>query len=48
MFTDSWEAYIQYLHDWAVTHRSKAYEGCCPVCYDEFLMYEWEHYAKED
>lgn len=36
-----WAAYCQYLHDWADAHADKGFEGCCPVCYDEFLECEY-------
>lgn len=32
-----WDGYIKYLHKWAVEHSDKGFEGCCPVCYDEWL-----------
>ena len=41
MENNSWSAYCQYLRDWADSHSDRGFEGCCPVCYDEFLEYEW-------
>lgn len=41
---NAWAAYCKYLHEWADSHSNKAFEGCCPVCYDEFLECE---YGKE-
>ncbi len=34
--TGDWDGYIKYLHEWAEEHSSKYFEGCCPVCYDEW------------
>ena len=31
-----WDDYIKYLRKWADEHSSKEFEGCCPVCYDEW------------
>lgn len=41
MGNDSWAAYCQYLRDWADSHSDSSFEGCCPVCYEEFLECEW-------
>lgn len=35
--TKTWDGYIKYLHWWAVNYGEKGFEGCCPVCYDEWL-----------
>lgn len=32
-----WDEYIKYLHKWAVEHSDKGFNGCSPVCYDEWL-----------
>lgn len=48
MFTDSWDAYIQYLHDWADAHHHGFYKGCSPACYVEFIAHEWVYYKKGD
>ena len=33
----NWDEYIKYLHKWAVEHSDKGFNGCSPVCYDEWL-----------
>ena len=35
-----WARYLQYLKEWAENHSDKAFVGCCPVCFDEWLEYE--------
>lgn len=37
-----WDGYIKYLHKWAVEHSNKGFNGCSPVCYDEWLGCERE------
>ena len=34
------EAYCEYLRDWADSHEDVGYEGCCPVCFEEWLNNE--------
>lgn len=36
------ERYISYLINWAIDHNDEAYEGCSPVCFDEWLDNEAE------
>ena len=31
-----WDRYLQYLKDWAETHKEIGCEGMSPACYDEF------------
>lgn len=37
-----WDEYIKYLHKWAVEHSDKGFNGCSPVCYDEWLYCDKE------
>ena len=32
-----WHDYLEYLIHWAISHTSKSFAGCCPVCFDEWL-----------
>lgn len=32
-----WDAYLDYLTEWAEDHRGAGYYGCSPVCFDEWL-----------
>lgn len=34
------EAYCQYLRQWADSHSSIGFEGCCPACFDEWEQSE--------
>lgn len=42
MSKTSWNAYCQYLKDWADSHIDAGFEGCCPSCYEEFLDGDYE------
>lgn len=33
--------YLYYWVEWKLTHWGKLYNGMCPVCYEEFL--DWEY-----
>lgn len=42
--------YLNYLINWKLSHRGKAFKGCCPVCYDEWCdceLAEMIHYPEE-
>jgi hypothetical protein len=39
---DTWTQYINYLIDWANTHKDIKYEGMSPACYDEWCDNEYE------
>lgn len=40
--TDKWNEYIEYLQMWACEHKSPAFAGNSPACYDEWLDNECE------
>ena len=42
-----WKAYLLYLKMWADSHDDPAFIGTCPVCFDEFLDFEY-HQMKEE
>lgn len=42
MCKKSWAGYCLYLKNWANDHSDVGFEGCCPVCYDEYLDSEWQ------
>lgn len=37
-----WDKYIRYLENWCIYHKSNAFMGMSPVCYDEFCDKEEE------
>ena len=39
---DKWQAYLNYLVDWAFNHQSEAFAGMTPASYKEFLDCEWK------
>ena len=32
-----WHDYLEYLIHWAISHTSKSFAGCMPVCYNEWV-----------
>lgn len=38
---DNWQAYLNYLVQWAFSHRYDEFDGMSPSCYDEW--YDNEH-----
>lgn len=44
---EPWAAYCRYLQEWADSHADAGFEGCCPVCYEEFLECEWKTMQEE-
>lgn len=43
-----WEKYLQYLKDWADSHKDPGFAGCCPVCYAEWCEYEGKDIPDDD
>ena len=41
-----WDAYIRYLHKWAVEHSDEDYAGSYPAAYQDFE--EWAYSTKEE
>lgn len=39
---DKWQAYLNYLVDWAFNHQGEAFAGMTPASYEEFLDCEWQ------
>lgn len=39
---DKWQAYLNYLVDWAFNHQGEAFAGMTPASYKEFLDCEWQ------
>ena len=39
---DKWQAYLNYLVDWAFNHQGEAFAGMTPASYEEFLDCEWK------
>ena len=37
-----WDAYLEYLKDWADGHTEMECQGMSPVCYDEFIDNDYE------
>lgn len=37
-----WEAYLNYLVDWAINHTDPGYEGMSPASYNEWRDCEYE------
>lgn len=37
-----WDAYLEYLKDWADAHTEMECQGMSPVCYDEFIDNDYE------
>lgn len=35
-----WARYTSYLITWAMDHSEECFEGCCPACFDEWIMNE--------
>ena len=35
-----WKKYLDYLNDWVKMHKGAEFEGCSPVCYDEWCASE--------
>lgn len=44
--TEEWQAYLNYLVEWAFHHQGEEFAGMAPVCYQEFLdneyLLDWE------
>lgn len=35
--TEKWQAYLNYLVEWAFNHQGEEFAGMTPACYDEFI-----------
>ena len=36
-----WEKYLQYIKEWADSHKEAGFLGCAPACYDEWIHAEY-------
>lgn len=43
---EDWNAYIDYLIEWADDHSDPKFKGCSPACFDEFCDCELQEYLE--